>query len=175
MKSISQELVYAITTDRNQGRSYKEISKKQNISPTTVSKYCKDILISDSQKFKLKLREISNHKQFAERFAKPKRIKKPELNVDLAFVLGHLFFDGAVCPEPKRYVVEYTNASLSLVQEFSKKFSKLFGVGKGKINFYQRKGLGWYQIYFYSKEVADFFLLSLILLARVKMLAFLYK
>ena len=153
---LSLELIEHSRLKRQEGLSYKSIARELKISPASVMKYSKDIELSKDQKQKLLMNEHLNRKKFASVFSQEKDITIPELNQNLASVLGHLFFDGSVSPQNSRYTIKYTNASLGLIKKFNKNVSDLFGLEVSYMQKNEGINCAWYEIYFYSKKLCEF-------------------
>ncbi|MBS3057039.1 MAG: hypothetical protein J4415_00245 [Candidatus Diapherotrites archaeon] len=155
MDSISNEKISQISFLRSKGASYKKIARTIGVASATASKYGQHIILSENYKKQLIENENKNRERFARTYAKEKEISLPNLDENLASVLGHLFFDGNVSKFNGKYILQYTNSSEVAIKQFIKKVSTLFSIAPAKIQTFKNKNI-WYQVYFYSKKAVMF-------------------
>jgi len=156
MQSFTNEKIVLLKQLRTQGIGFKTIAKQLSCSPASVHKYAKNIPLSKQAKASLIESQKKLRSNFAENYAKEKEIIYPSLSVDLARVLGHLFFDGSVDFTNGKYMLSYCNSSIELINEFVSKACILFSLKAAKISKFKGVNLDWYQSTFYSKKAFYF-------------------
>jgi len=157
MKELTKKKIESITHLRKKGHGYKAIAKRLYLSPSTVHKYARQTKLSKIAKLKLTKNQSIREQKFAKVFAKSKEIKTPHLDEKLAFVLGHLFFDGSVSKISNgQYRFNYTNSSYPAVMAFITNIHNVFGISSHSLLVQKGKNVDWYMATFSSKKVWTF-------------------
>ena len=156
MRKFDGSLINEIEELRLLGVSHKQIARQLGISTGSAFNYTKGLSLSREADLLLRNNEEKNWRMFSQKFAAPHQIRYPELSEDLAFVLGHLFFDGSVYASKantNRYIAKYTNSSMELINRFNETVTRLFGILPSKLQRNPEKNVPWYETYFSSKEL----------------------
>lgn len=152
MKSIDTKSIKRIGDLRKKGYSYKEIANNLQISVGSSYKYANEVKVTETGKKRLGHNVGKNRKIFVERFAKMRKINKPnKVTTELVRILGHCLFDGCV----KKDGVTYTNSSLSLINEFRSDMCKVFSLKPSKL-FKLRNKNDYYVLYYNYKDLSDY-------------------
>lgn|SRR3989344_5090266 len=151
LQSYSISLIKSL---RSEGLSFKQIAKQLSLSPATVYKYAKNVVLSDAAKNKIKLVEETSRINFISKFAVQKQITLSHLDAFKSRLLGHLFFDGHVYAEGK-WKLGYTNASMAAIAFFVECVRSVYGLTENYI--YQKTGVNVkvYTVDFYSKNACQ--------------------
>ncbi len=157
MRRLNKDIISKICLLRKKGRGFKTIAKQLNLSPATIHKYAKEIKLSKSAKYKLIKSQRKRQEAFRQSFAQEKDINEPELDEQLANILGHLFFDGSVPKEHNgKYLLNYTNSSLEAISNFVNSVENAFQIKPQKIQKTKGKNVDWYEVCFSSKKAWQF-------------------
>jgi len=156
MQRFTKKKVVLMKQLRTQGVGFKTIAKQLYCSPASVHNYAKNVPLSKQARACLIESQKKLRANFAAKYAQEKEIIYPPLSVDLARVLGHLFFDGSVAFTNGKYMLSYCNSSIELINEFVSKTCLLFSLKPAKISRYKGVNLDWYQSTFYSKKAFNF-------------------
>lgn len=156
MRRLTDRKIVLLRQLRTRGFGFKTIAKQLCCSPASVHKYTKNIPLSKQAKASLIESQKKLRANFAAQYAKEKEIILPPFSVDLARILGHLFFDGSVAFTNGKYMLSYCNSSIELINEFILKVHTLFSLKPAKISKFKGVNLDWYQSTFYSKKAFYF-------------------
>lgn len=152
--TLNWSSIKIIGTLRRKGYSYKEISKKLKISPSTSYKYSYKISISKKAKRRLNLRIKENYLKFKKKYSPLKKIyiKHKRISIEKARILSHCFWDGCV----SKGTIRYVNTSKNLVIEFKRDMLEVYGVFPDKEYTLIRKNrMLLYIVDYYSKVICD--------------------
>src|SRR3989338_4340574 len=111
LQSYSISLIKSL---RSEGLSFKQIAKQLSLSPATVYKYAKNVVLSDAAKNKIKLVEETSRINFISKFAVQKQITLSHLDAFKSRLLGHLFFDGHVYGLTENYIYQKTGVNVKV-------------------------------------------------------------
>ncbi|MFH1586735.1 MAG: LAGLIDADG family homing endonuclease [Candidatus Diapherotrites archaeon] len=156
MRKLSPLHVEQIRNLRKNGLAYKKIARRLQISPSTVSKYSRNIILSREKKKQLEENQSKNRQKFASNYAREKPIKLPKFDENFANLLGHLFFDGSVSYHNGKFVLSYTNSSKKAINSFNKKIDSCFGLTPSKIYKVKGKNTDWFMAQTYSKKAYSY-------------------
>lgn len=156
MKALSAQGIIEVKALRSQGIAYKKIASILSLSPATVLKYSKSVRLNNEAKQLLLNNELKNQKKFCGEYSQEKDFRVPKLDEDFANLLGHLFFDGSVCTCNGKFILAFTNASKTAVDNFVSLLWKCMGLRAGKIYLIKGVNVDYYQVECYSKKAYMF-------------------
>lgn len=152
MISLEENLIKQIRDLRKKGYSYKELSKKFNISKSTAYKYSSSIKLTNRSMNIIFKKIEKRQKEFIQDYAKLKNLpKKINWSINKIRIISHCLFDGSV----SKNVARYTNSSKALIDQFIEDMFSVYGINPSRIEVLGGKHLNKYTVYFCSKRLCS--------------------